>query len=397
MITIVLKIGLKQHVGAPCSPLVEVGQRVERGEYIAEPQGLGARIHSSVSGVVEEITDGYIAVKADDEQPEDYVKIPETDSMLEAIEFAGVVGAGGAGFPAHVKLKADLKGGCVIANAAECEPILKHNIQYLEEKPEELVRGLKYMMEITNADHAYIAIKTHHLKAMTALGKACKNEPKVSLKYLPNMYPAGDERVIVREILGVELQPGQLPLEAGAVISNVESIKNMVYAIEDRRPVITKDLTVAGRVNDEDAIEGKVFEDVPIGMPVSTYIEQCGGINKPYGEILIGGPFTGKHGELDSPVTKTSGGVIVTNPFLQEKKKVGIIACECAAQEDRLKEIAANMGAEVVAEERCKRMTPDKNGRYRCDLPGICPGQAETVLKLKSHGAEALLIANCED
>lgn len=397
MITIVLKIGLRQHVGAPCSPLVEVGQAVKKGEYIAGPQGLGARIHSSVYGVVEEITDEYIVIKADEDQPEEFVQIPETDDMLEAIEFAGVVGAGGAGFPAHVKLKADLTGGCVIANAAECEPILKHNIEYLENHPDELVRGVKYMMEITRADKGYIAIKPHHTKALIALGKACKDEPNISLKYLPNMYPAGDERVIVRELLGVELQPGQLPLEAHAVISNVESIKNMVRAIEQRRPVITKDVTVAGRVKDNDATSGKVFMDVPIGMPVSKYIELCGGVNEPYGEILIGGPFTGKHGELDAPVTKLVGGIVVTNPFMQEKRKLGVIACECAAQEPRLEEIAAMMGAEVVAEEKCKRMVQDKNGRYRCDLPGICPGQAETVLKLKSQGAEALLIANCED
>lgn len=397
VVTIVLKIGLRQHVGAPCSPLVEVGQRVKKGEYIAQPQGLGARIHSSAYGVVEEITDEYIAIKADEEQPDEFEPIPETDSLLEAIEFAGVVGAGGAGFPAHIKLKTDLKGGCVIANAAECEPILKHNIQYLEEKPEELVRGLKYMLEITNAEQAYIAIKPHHTKALLALGKACKNEPNVSLKYLPNMYPAGDERVIVRELLGVELQPGQLPLEAGAVISNVESIKNIVQAIENRRPVITKDVTIAGRLNDVDAVDGKVFVDVPVGMPISYYIDKCGGIKEPYGEIVIGGPFTGKHGDLDSYVTKLSGGILISNPFLQEKRKIGIIACECSAQEPRLKEIAEQMGAEVVAEERCKRMIPDKNGRYRCDLPGICPGQAETVLKLRSHGAEALLIGNCED
>ena len=83
-------------------------------------------------------------------------------------------------------------------------------------------------------------------------------------------------------------------------------------------------------------------------------------------------------------------------PLPQESKKLGIIARECGAQEDRLKQIASLMGAEVVAEEKCKRMT-EVNGRFRCDLPGICPGQAEKVLKLKSQGAEAVLIGNCED
>lgn len=388
-----VKIELRQHVGAPDAPIVEVGQEVKRGELIAKPTGLGARIHSSVDGVVKEITDSAIIIEPNPEQSDDYVKIPEPESNLQAIEFAGVVGAGGAGFPAHIKLKADLTGGYVIANAAECEPVLGHNMKFMEEHADVIVRGLKYMLEITNASKAYVAIKPHHRKALFAIGKACKDEPNVEVKYLPNMYPAGDERVIVRELLGIELEPGALPSVANAVISNVESIKNMVYAIEDRKPVITKDITVAGRVMNDEDVTGHIFSDVPIGMSVGHYIDECGGVRKPYGEIVIGGPFTGRHGEMDSPITKMVGGILVSEPFIQEKRKLGVIACECGAQNERLHEIAEQMGAEIVAEARCKRMV-EVNGRYRCDLPGICPGQAETVLRLKSQGAEALLVAN---
>lgn len=395
MINIVIRIELRQHVGAPCKPIVEIGKSVKKGELIAVPTGLGANIHSSVYGKVTSIDDTAINIEADEQQPEEYVKIQDTLTYLEAIEQAGVVGAGGAGFPTHVKLNTKLPGGTVIANAAECEPILEHNMKFMEEHPDIIVRGLKYMVEITGAAKGYIAIKPHHTKAVVALGKACKGEPNISLKYLPNIYPAGDERVIVREILGVELKPGALPLEANTVISNVETIKNVVAAIEDRRPVITKDITVAGRVHGAENV-GRVFLDVPIGMPIEKYIEEAGGIIEPYGEIVLGGPFTGKHGEKDSPVVKTLGGILVSMPFPQTHKKLGIIVCECGAQEQRLKEIAAKMGAEVVAEERCKRMV-EVNGRYRCDLPGICPGQASTVLKLKSQGAEAVLISNCED
>lgn len=388
---------LKQNIGAMNTPVVKVGDTVKRGQIVADYEGLGAYIYSSVNGKVCEITEDRITIEADDITDKDYVKLPETDSYLEAIKLAGVVGAGGAGFPTHVKLNTQIPGGMVIANAAECEPILGHNIKYLEEHADVIVRGLKYMLEITGAEEAIIAIKPHHTKALLACDKACKNEPKVSVKYLPNMYPAGDERVIVRELTGVELQPGQLPLEAKCIIDNVETIKNITQAIEDRKPVIDKDLTVAGRLMNEDCSHGKYFLDVPIGLPVGHYIDLCGGIRKPFGEIVIGGPFTGKHGEMDTPITKLVGGIIVSDPFLSESRKIGIIACECGAQEPRLKEIAESMGATVVAEERCKRMKPDKGGRLRCDLPGICPGQAETVLKLKKEGAEALLIANCED
>lgn len=391
----ILRIELRQHVGAPCKPIIEVGCEVKKGELIAEPQGLGANIHSSIYGKVVEITDTSIFIEADEKQPEEYVKIRNTDNNLEAIKEAGIVGAGGAGFPTHIKLQGDIVGGYVIANAAECEPVLGHNIKFLEENPEVLVRGLKYMLDITKAKEAYIAIKPKYKKAIIALGKACKNESNVHIKYLPDMYPAGDERVIIRELLGVELEPGKLPSEAKAVISNVETIKRIVEAIEDRKPVITKDITVGGRVVGAEN-KGHVFMEVPIGMPIKYFIDKCGGYIKPYGEIVIGGPFTGRHGEEGSPVTKTLGGILVSMPFPQETRKLGIIACECGAQEERLKEIASQMGAEVVAEEKCKRMT-EVNGRYRCDLPGICPGQAEKVLKLKSQGAEAVLIGNCED
>lgn len=395
MITIVLRIELRQHVGPPCKPIVNIGNKVKKGELIAQPQGLGANIHVSVYGSVVDINDTSVFIEADENQPDEYVKIKDTENHLEAIKEAGIVGAGGAGFPTHVKLKGDLTGGCIIANAAECEPVLGHNIKFLEENPEVLIRGLKYMLEITNADKAYIAIKTKYRKAMLALGKACKDEPKVEVKYLPDMYPAGDERVIIRELLGVELKPGALPMEANAVISNVETVKRIVEAIEDRKPFISKDLTVAGRVKGAEN-KGKVFMDVPIGMPIKYFIDKCGGYIEPYGEIVIGGPFTGRHGQEDSPVTKTLGGILVSMPLPKESRKLGIIACECGAQEDRLKEIASLMDAEVVAEVKCKRMI-EVNGRFRCDLPGICPGQAQKVLQLKSQGAEAVLIGNCED
>ena len=391
----ILKIELRQHVGAPCKPVVEVGDKVKKGQLIAEPQGLGANIHTSVYGKVVDITDACILIEADDNQPSEYVKIKDTETHLEAIKEAGIVGAGGAGFPTHVKLNVDLTGGYIIVNAAECEPVLGHNVELMENNPEIIIKGLKYMLDITKADKAYIAIKPKYKKAIIALGKACKSEEKIEIKYLPDMYPAGDERVIIRELLGVNLVPGQLPIEAKAVVSNVETVKRIVEAIEDRKPFITKDITVGGRVCGAEN-HGKVFMDVPIGMPVIHYIEECGGFIKPFGEIVVGGPFTGRHGEEQSPITKTLGGILVSMPLPQETKKLGIIACECGAQEERLKQIASLMGAEVVAEEKCKRMT-EINGRFRCDLPGICPGQAEKVLKLKSQGAEAVLIGNCED
>ncbi len=389
-----ISILLKQHVGAPCEPIIKVGEEVKRGQLIAVPKGLGVNIHSSVLGKVVDIDGNNIVIDAKDDQPEDYIKIKEVENNLEAIKEAGIVGAGGAGFPSYIKFNTDLKGGTVIVNAAECEPTLNHNTMLLEENPGIVIRGLKYVMEITGAANGYVAIKPIHKKALLSVAKACKYEENIEVKFLPNMYPAGDERVIVRELLGIVLEPGTLPITANAIISNVETLKNVTLAIEERRPVITKDVTVGGRL--KDAQKGRVFFDVPIGMPIGHYIKECGGYIEPHGEIVIGGPFTGKHGEEWTPVNKTLGGILVGMPFPTEKRKIGVIACECGAQEERLTEIANAMGAEVVATTKCKRMV-EVNGRYRCDKPGVCPGQAEKVLYLKKEGAEVILTSTCQD
>ncbi|EFV34938.1 respiratory-chain NADH dehydrogenase 51 kDa subunit protein [Gemella morbillorum M424] len=387
-----IHIPLKQHVGGPCQAIVNVGDHVKRGQLVAVPAGLGANIHASLSGVVEEITEMDIVVKLDKEQTDDYVRLEKTDDYLQKIKDAGIVGVGGAGFPTGIKFSTQIPGGYLIANAAECEPILGHNVKFMEEQPEVLVRGMKYIMELTGAKEGYIAIKTKYRKALLALGKACKDEPNISIKILPNMYPAGDERVIVRETLGVILQPGQLPLEANAIISNVETIKHVVNAIEEDKPLIDKDLTVGGRVQNP-----SIFLDVPIGLPISVFIERAGGYINPHGEIVRGGPFTGRPAKEDEPINKTTGGLLVAMPYPQEKEKVGILICECGAQEERLRQIADGMGAEVVSVQMCKRMKPDKNGRLRCELPGICPGQAEKVLKMKKDGAKAVIAGTCQD
>lgn len=383
---------LKQHVGVPTKPIVEIGNEVYRGDLISIPEGLGVNIHSSVSGKVLDVNDNNIVIEAYKEQPKDYTRLKKNNDYLETIKDAGIVGSGGAGFPTFVKLKANLiENGAVILNAAECEPILKHNMKRIEKDPELLIRGLKYIMEITKAPKGYIAIKPKNTKALIALGKAIEKERNIEIKYLPDMYPAGDERAVLRELFGITLEPGQLPLEANCVVSNVETVKNIALAIEERRPVITKDVTVGGRINSET----KVFLDIPIGVSVKSVLKKCGDYVEPYGEIIFGGPFTGKPGNETSPITKTTGGLLVSMPFPQDNRKFGVLGCECGAQIDRLTEIVEAMEGEVVSSTNCKRMK-EINGRYRCNEPGVCPGQAEKVIKLKNEGANVIVVGTCE-
>lgn len=387
-------IPLKQHIGKPSIPIVQLGTKVLKGQRIANIDGLGANIHSSVYGVVSSIGDT-IRIMLDKDQPDTFVKIQDTKTHLEAIEEAGVVGAGGAGFPAHIKLNINLDGGSFIVNAAECEPGLIHNVSMLEQNAELIVRSLYICMEITNAARGYIAIKSKNKKAISALALASSSYKNIELKYLPDSYPSGDERFIIRDVLGKELAPGELPSVYGVVVSNAETMKRIIEAIELRKPVITKDLTLNGRIVGLNS--ARAFLEAPIGTPIGKFIEECGGYLEPYGEIVLGGAFTGVRGSSEATLTKTLGGVFVSMPFPNDVRRFGVLGCECGAQAPRLSQIVEGMGGSVVAEGHCKRMESDPSGRLRCTRPGQCPGQAEKIIELKKKGAEAIIVGTCED
>ena len=304
-----LQILLRQHVGKPCAPIVKVGDKVKKGTLIAEPTGLGANIFSSAYGVVEEITDEMIVIKPDEEQKDEFVPIEE-GTPLEMVRAAGVVGMGGAGFPTAVKLDAHFEdGGYILVNASECEPGLKHNIQQIEEEPEKVIRGVKLCMEISGADKAIIAIKKKNRKAVEILDECLKDEPNITRHLLPDIYPMGEERAVVRECLGIELEPSQLPSAAKSVVINSETCSRVAEAVDERKPSFLKHLTVRGKLNG--GHDAHVFMDVPVGTSVGALIERAGGIDGEYGEIVMGGAFTGKSTTLDAPITKTTGAILV--------------------------------------------------------------------------------------
>ena len=128
-------------------------------------------------------------------------------------------------------------------------------------------------------------------------------------------------------------------------------------------------------------------------------IDRAGGLFKydNYGEIIMGGPFTGKSTSLDAPIVKATGGILVTKPYPKDTRKMGILVCACGGNEDRLREIAGYMGAEVVGVQKCKQAIEGKGGVLKCENPGHCPGQAEKMLNLKKAGAQTVIISNCTD
>lgn len=387
---------LKQHIGAASAPVVKAGDAVRRGQRIAsKPEGaLGANLFTSVSGVVASVTDSEIAVLADEDQPKDYVELTASDP-LALIEESGLVGLGGAGFPTYAKLTSpDIRGGTVIINAAECEPILGHNIRRIEEDPRPLLRGLDILLEVTGAKEGVVAVKEIHAEAVRKLQAAVTNS-RVRLHLLENIYPMGEERAVVREVLGQLLSVDSLPSRAGAVVVNAETAMRVREAVDLKKPMIDKDLTVAGKLKgNRDLIH--IFEDVPTGRAVRTLFDEAGGLAEEYGELMMGGPFTGKRTAPDAPVVKTTGGLIATECFMKGPAKIGLLVCACGADEERMRQIAASMGSEVVGVEFCKQAALVKNTR-KCENPGRCPGQVQKVMALKKAGAQAVLIGNCTD
>jgi proline reductase-associated electron transfer protein PrdC len=392
----VYRFPLKQHIGALAAPTIVEGDKIVRGQLIAfmGEQDLGANLFSSVSGTVERVTQEEIAIRADNVQTSGYQKL-KSEKPLDLIREAGIVGLGGAGFPTYKKLGRPFEnGGCVIVNAAECEPILAHNIAAIEKNPAQLIRGLEIVMEIVHATKGIIAIKEIHSKAVGQLKNAL-TDARMEISLLPNMYPMGEERAIIRETLGILLAPESLPMEADAIVINAETVCRIQEAVDLKKPFIDKNVTVAGKLNgNENLIQ--IFEDVPIGTSVGELFNRAGGVADGYGELIMGGPFTGTRTSLDAPILKTTGGLIASECFLKGPEKIGLLVCACGANKERLTELAESMGSKVVGVEYCKQAQPVKNS-FKCENPGRCPGQVQKVMALKKAGAKAVLISNCTD
>lgn len=246
---------LKQHVGAPASAVVKAGDSVTRGQLIAakEEGTLGANIYTSVSGTVSNVDDEKIIIAEQGTEFDSYIPLKGT-GVKELIEEAGIVGLGGAGFPTAVKLNTRFeKGGTVIINAAECEPILSHNIARIEKESDKLLEGLKIVMNLVNAEKGIIAIKSAHKEAIEDLKEAIK-ENNITVFPLDNIYPMGEERAVIRETLGILLEPEQLSMAADAIVINAETTFKIREAVEEKKPLIDKDMTVAGKLAENASI-----------------------------------------------------------------------------------------------------------------------------------------------
>ena len=250
-------------------------------------------------------------------------------NLVEQAQLAGVVGAGGGGFPTHVKLAA--RAACVIANGAECEPLLHKDAVVMEHQAARVVQGMTLAMAATGAREGIVGIKAKNKHAVEAIEAACQGTP-VRVQLLGDYYPAGDEYDLVYSCTGRLIPPGSIPINVGVVVMNVETLVNLAAAAEGR-PVVEKTLTIAGAVREPMTLT------VPLGTSLRDCITAAGGPTVPDPVLAIGGMMMGEHTtDLDRPVTKTTGGAIVLSrqhPVMMRKFKpetaqrgIGKAACD---------------------------------------------------------------------
>lgn len=223
--------------------------------------------------------------------------------ILKKIRNAGVIGAGGAGFPTYKKLDATVEH--VIANGAECEPLLYKDREVMIQKQKLFMRGLEIMQELTSAASVTIAVKNKNRDVVDLL-RPLAEEKGFEFFIYPDVYPAGDEYVLVYEIAGRQIPPGGLPLDVGCVVDNVETIINVANAVDENKPVMEKFVTITGEVN------SPLTTVVPVGTTFADCITLAGGLTTEQPVVLTGGVMMGGlETDLTLPVSKTNGAVIV--------------------------------------------------------------------------------------
>jgi electron transport complex protein RnfC len=314
---------LSQHIGAPSRPVVEVGQRVQRGQCIAEPGGfVSTALHAPVTGWVRAIElrlhpNGKmltaVVIEAD---PFDSQRLPEgtpvdpaslsADEMMERVQQAGLVGLGGAAFPSHVKFKVPEGQPIrhVVINGCECEPYLTCDHRLMVERPDAVMRGTEIIMAQVGAEHGTIAIENNKPDAIAALRAAAP--PGVDVAPLQVKYPQGAEKLIIDAIFGERVPEGGLPLDLGILVNNVGTTAALADLFDHGTPLVERIVTVTGP-----GVTRPRNLCVPLGTPLSAVVEHCGGLRTNVRQVVVGGPMMGMaQKSLDAPIVKGSSGVL---------------------------------------------------------------------------------------
>jgi len=326
-------IPINQHFGAPNKALVSVGDKVRRGQLIADglaPGPMTVPVHASISGVVKKIesrpqsnnSEGFcIIIEADpsDTQTDDLFMPPldpftcTREEAFRRIREAGIVGMGGAGFPAHVKLSPPPNKAIdiVIANAAECEPYLTTDEALVSEKPDVLVKGLSIVMKILGVNRAIIGMEDNKANLIPMIEREVRllNYPgDITVGLCRTLYPQGGEKMLITALTGREVPSGGLPMDAGCVVSNVGTLVAIAEAFTLGKPLIDRELTVSGG-----ACKNPKNIRVPIGTILTDLPKEFIDIDyERLKKVIFGGPMMGTAVPApDAPIQKNTSGIIL--------------------------------------------------------------------------------------
>ncbi len=316
---------LSQHIGAPAKPLVAKGDQVLKGQIIAEAGGfISANVLSSVSGTVKGIEPRLVAngamvqsiiVENDGEEnaiegfgnARDYTKLSK-EEIRNIIKEACIVGLGGAGFPTHLKLTTNDEAAIdhVIVNGAECEPYLTSDYRRMLENPEELIGGMKIILQLFDNAKGILGIEDNKPDCIEKLTELTKDEPRIEVCPLMTKYPQGGERQLIYATTGRAINSKMLPADAGCIVDNVETIIAVYNAVKNGQPVLKRISTVTG-----DAVKNPSNILYSIGTSYQELVDAAGGFKSQPEKIISGGPMMGfAMFSLDIPTTKTSSSIL---------------------------------------------------------------------------------------
>ena len=308
---------MQQHIGAPCTPLVQVGDTVKLGQKIGDGEGLCVPVHASVSGKVIAIeprphTSGRnvlaVVIENDFQDTAVTAPIPSTeDEILGAIREAGIVGMGGAAFPGNVKaLSAMGNVDTVIANACECEPYITADDSLLRTNPEQVLEGMMILEGILHPKQLVLAVEDNKAQAIAKLRSLLPKYPGIDLRVLPTRYPQGAEKQLIQSVTGRQVLPGKLPVSVGCAVFNVSTFAAIFRAVRQGTPLTRRIVTVSG-----EAIDKPQNFIVPIGTSFHDLLEAAGGLHDKTERVISGGPMMGfAQSDLSVPVIKATNSVL---------------------------------------------------------------------------------------
>jgi len=315
---------LGQHIGAPAKPVVEVGQRVQRGQLIAEPGAfVSTALHSPVTGTVRDIgphryidgnfrqaieieADPYATQQLPNPTPIDWHSL-SIEQFIEHVQRAGIVGMGGAAFPSHVKysIPEGQQIENLLINGAECEPYLTTDHRLMVERPEAVIHGTEIVRQKLEAKRATIGVEKNKPDAIIELEKHIGDLP-IDVVGLEVKYPQGAEKMLIKAAYGIEVPAGELPRDVGVAVNNVGTIVAIADYFDTGMPLIERIVTVAGP-----GIAQPANLIVPLGTPIRDVLRFCGGLKETTREVIMGGPMMGMPiADLDAPVLKGSSGIL---------------------------------------------------------------------------------------